>query len=85
MESAMEWRTWPQAAREIERTVQLIHEAQELQAGRCGFTQLTDELISGSKRRLALSRILLAKPVFDPFKEEYASLAKDQAPVRLPP
>jgi hypothetical protein len=78
LESAMQWRIWPQAAHEIERTAQLIHEARELQAGHC-FDRLT-ELIGGSRRQLALSRVLLAKPVFNPFREESARPTTDEAP-----
>jgi hypothetical protein len=65
MESVMDP---PDAAGEIARTARLIQEARDLQS-RNAPEQTTDQFINGSRRRLALSRALLAKPVCHPFKD----------------
>ena len=73
----MAWRKAPDAAREVERAAQLLNEARELQS-RYAVLRAIDELIQGSRRRLALSRALLAKPVCSPHRAPSAAL--DQPP-----
>jgi hypothetical protein len=53
----------------IERTAQLIQEARDLELSRYSLHRNTDDLVVGSKLRLAKSRELLKKPVYRPFRD----------------
>jgi hypothetical protein len=74
----MDKRDLPEAAREMARTARLLQEARELQS-RYTYRN-SEDLISGSRRRLALSRALLAKPVQHPFTEPDPKPARNRPP-----
>ena len=64
----MDWRRRSESASLIERTTQLIQEAKDLQQSRSSLHVGEDDLVSRSRQRIAISRNLLARPVWHPFK-----------------